>query len=245
MTDKEVLLVFLSMDLCRGDMVFDKFMTLGGIEHRGAEKWQRFWFLPPTREDAVIFVAHADTVFRRCTHDFIEKDGFLYSTTPKFGLGADDRAGCAMLWLMKDSGHGLLLTDGEERGSIGAKYLMSEHPDIADAVNRASFLVELDRQGNHDFKCYSIPVTEEFKRFIAESTGYDDAGNTRGTDITSLCRDICGVNLSVGYYDEHTENERLCLKDWEHTLAVIRKLASGGIKRYTLAEVDNNACGNT
>jgi hypothetical protein len=29
---------------------------------------------------------------------------------------------------------------------------------------------------------------------------------------------MCGVNLSVGYYNEHTENERLVLAEWLHTL---------------------------
>ena len=37
---------------------------------------------------------------------------------------------------------------------------------------------------------------------------------------------ICGVNLSVGYYNEHTENEYLSIPEWLETLEITEKWLS-------------------
>jgi hypothetical protein len=64
-------------------------------------------------------------------------NGVFQSANRIRGIGADDRAGCAILWLLKDLGHSLLITDGEEKGGIGSKWLMNdtENADIAEEIN--------------------------------------------------------------------------------------------------------------
>ena len=160
----------------------------------------------------------------------------IHGTNPNVGIGADDRAGCAILWLLQNSGHNLLITDAEEIGRIGAKYLMREHPAIIDEINKSRFAVEFDRRGADDYKCYEIPVEDEFKKYIEAKTGFKDAGTFSVTDISELCKDICGVNLSTGYYNEHTPRETLNVNQWLNTLNLIRNMLAEKIPTFSLDE---------
>jgi hypothetical protein len=55
------------------------------------------------------------------------------------GLGADDRVGIAMIWMMRKSGHSILITEGEERGGIGAKAASRE---MAETLSKHQFAIE-------------------------------------------------------------------------------------------------------
>jgi hypothetical protein len=190
---------------------------------------QRFLFIEGKRENKAVLVAHADTVWdeaytgRKVDQKVILNDGVFTGTNKKVGIGADDRAGCAMLYLLKDSGHSILITDGEEYGRSGSSFLMKQHPDIARKLNNHQFMIQLDRRNAHDFKCYTVG-TDAFRNYIQRQTGYTEPDQSSYTDIVTLCRDICGVNFSVGYYNEHTTSERLILSEWLHTYEVIQKL---------------------
>jgi hypothetical protein len=51
----------------------------------------------------------------------------------------------------------------------------------------------------------------------------------------TLCRDICGVNLSVGYHREHSDQEYLVLDEWQRSLDLCRRWLSGaGLPRFSL-----------
>ena len=93
-------------------------------------------------------------------------------------------------------------------------------------------MIEFDRFNSHDYKVYDIPVTENFKNFIEINTGYKKADKYSSTDITVLCDKICGVNLSIGYYNEHTALEYLNFSEWEHTLNVARRMLQPVQKKY-------------
>ena len=236
--EEETLLEFLSMPLHSSQPVFERFGSLPGAIYCGDPLWpeKRFIYIPGWRDDRAVLVAHADTVFTEDATNgkavSIEREGdFLYGSDS--ALGADDRAGCAILWLMRDSGHSLLITDGEEQGLLGSSWLMENCPAIADELNGHSFMIQLDRRNGRDFKTYSVG-TDAFKRFVAKSTGYDDAGGDSFTDICVLCRDICGVNLSVGYYGEHSEQECLNVKEWAATLDTVTAMMCRPVKRFPL-----------
>jgi hypothetical protein len=62
------------------------------------------------------------------------------------GIGADDRAGCALLWLFRDSGYNILVFDGEKCGGRGANFLKYYHQDILQEVQNSSFMLEFDRK---------------------------------------------------------------------------------------------------
>ena len=124
--DIEVLKEFLGFPINNSDNVFDKFLQIpNNIYHADPEKNERrFIYIPGSRQNKVVLVAHADTICKNNDSrvEFYEENDFFYGKDNSF-LPADDRAGCAILWLLKDSGHSLLITDGEEDGKIGANYI--------------------------------------------------------------------------------------------------------------------------
>lgn len=240
---RETLKAFLNMPLWTSNSVFDKFIELGNhVVFRQAQdnRLQRFLYCEGERKNKVVLVAHADTVFdeeyggERIEHNVVENRE-IFSGRDKDGnetaIGADDRAGCAILWLLRESGHSVLLTDGEERGGIGSYWLMNDNPDIAQKINEHQFMIQFDRRNSNDFKCYDVG-TPEFRNFIEEKTGYREPDRSSYTDICTLCRDICGVNFSIGYYGEHTPQETLNFNEWQNTLNMAIDLIGGELPRF-------------
>jgi len=232
----QTLMSFLEMPLDESDTILNQFKALPSARPFSAGGEERFVYVPGSRPDRVLLVAHADTVWREVhAPSILEQDGVLKSAVDDVGIGADDRAGCAILWWLRKSGHSLLITDGEEHGKIGANYLMNCQPQVADEINQHAYMLQLDRKNSNDCVYYNIPVSEDFKRFIQESTGYmEDQGTS--TDIVALCRDICVVNLSIGYYNEHSSHESLVIKEWLYTLETIESLLSHQQAHFDLAK---------
>ena len=139
-----------------------------------------------------------------------------------------------MLWLLRDSGHSLLVTDGEEHGQIGAHYLRESNPSLFEEINDHAFILQLDRRGGNDYRYYDLPVSQEFVDYVEEETGYELVTGKGRTDIVALCEKVCGVNLSVGYHDEHKPSEWLDVGKWLHTLGLVRGMLSKPIKCYPL-----------
>lgn len=160
----------------------------------------------------VLLVAHVDTVHQRLPskiyHDSIEQ--VLWSPD---GLGADDRAGVyATSILAERYGCGQLLCDGEERGGIGA------HQVPTDIVKAYKVLIELDRRGSEDAVYYSCGSSS--LREWTQSFGWTEAvGSFSDISILGPAADRAAVNLSIGYYDEHTSGEYLCLSELEASIA--------------------------
>lgn len=222
---KKTLFDFLSMPLHNGDEVFEKFASLkGAVYHKSGKTNERFVFVEGTRENRVVLVAHADTVQHYQKNHIVYEDNGCYFSKDEKGspniLGADDRAGCAILWLLRNSGHSLLILDGEEVGMVGSSYLVHNHPEIADKLNNEhQFMVQFDRRGSKDFKTYQVG-SKDFDKYVADKTGYVMPDRYSFTDIVTLCTSVCGVNLSVGYYNEHTRNEFVNIKEWQNTLNI-------------------------
>ena len=237
---KSALELFCSYPLGSVDAVFDKFRELpGAICHFDGYK-ENFIYIPGKRADRVLLVAHVDTVWdelyveRRCDQQLVERNGVYSGKNRRFGIGADDRAGCAILWMLRESGHSLLLVDGEEYGQIGSYHIKERYTEIFDQLNSHSYMIQFDRRENRNYKVYNLPVSEEFIGFIESETGYCNAGKNSSTDIVVLCRDICGVNLSIGYYNEHTSNEKVIFDEWYATLELADRILSKEQRRYKL-----------
>lgn len=232
---------FLQLRIDTPEQVFEIFRALpGAVEAHGPGR-HGFLYVPGTRKDRCLLAAHADTYFdsaylgTSACGGAVCENGIYRSVTPRCGFGADDRAGCAILWLLRNSGHSLLITDGEEHGQRGAHYLCEEYPELFRELNKHSFILQLDRRNGNDYKCYSLPVTKKFLRYIEEETGFVRAESPGRTDIVALCDTVCGANLSVGYRNEHTAEETLCVSEWLHTLDVVRRMLEKPLKRYPVS----------
>lgn len=243
---KKILETFLSFPVDSTAEIFRLFAREAGmVVHSDGDK-RTFAYFKGGRRDKVLLIAHADTVwdkrympdkkFQQSAHLV---NGFYEGENGECGIGADDRAGCAMLYLLLNSGHSVLILDGEEHGQVGAHYLKDTYPDIYTELNEHQYMIQLDRRNANEYKCYDIPVSREFREFIEKEFSFGDAGTKARTDIVALCDKICGVNLSVGYYQEHTPQEKLCYEEWLHTYEVLAKLLEKKQERYLLKKEDS------
>ena len=233
---EEVLMRFLSYPLAEPTGVMAEFAALPRAVSDLAVPGERYVYVPGTRSDRVLLVAHADTVWDgEAVEQRVYRDGgTVRGENAACGIGADDRAGCAILWLLRESGHSLLVLDGEEYGSLAARHLREAHAALFDELNGHAYMVEVDRRETENYKVYHLPVPQGFHEFIVEKTGYREADRRSSTDITVLCRDIAGVNLSIGYYREHSEEEHLVLDEWYRTLTLLRAMLAPPQRRFLL-----------
>lgn len=161
-------------------------------------------------------VAHMDTVHAVPVQDLFHDQEKNIFWSPQ-GLGADDRAGVyAMIEILR-RGHRptLILTTDEEKGGIGAGKLVSDFPKEAPCT--MNFLIELDRRGSEDCVFYDCE-NPDFETYI-EDYGFRTSWGSF-SDISVLCPvwGMAGVNLSIGYYNEHTKHEFLSINDMFATI---------------------------
>lgn len=168
----------------------------------------------PTNPSPIALVAHLDIVGRTPPKEFDVRSGII-KTKGGGILGADDRAGLLAILAILHKGFRptLFLTTGEEVGGIGAKDLAQRHTP-PDATN---VLIEFDRKGYNDFVTYSN--TNATCNAYFEQFGFEKAAGSY-TDIETLQKawSIAGVNLSIGYYAQHTQNETLFVPQAAHTI---------------------------
>ena len=237
---KNILFEFLNVPLDSGDAIFERFASLpGAVVGKGPQPLQRYVYLPGTRKDRVVLVAHMDTVWDRAygrpysgDRGTILEDGIIRSTNPECGIGADCRAGCAMLWQLRGSGHSILLTDGEEHGKHGAKYLRDTNGQLFRELNRHRWIAELDWKGTDCCLFNQVDNTKRFKHYVEHKLGFADSKVGGGCDLQVLCRHICGVNFGIGYHNWHSPKETLNLEEWEHTLKKLSVFLEQPQKRF-------------
>ncbi|MGR3808605.1 M28 family peptidase [Pasteurella testudinis] len=169
----------------------------------------------------VLFVAHVDTVHlpEEPPKQVVELNDYTLSLVSKNAtcLGADDGAGIAvLLYLLSRGVEGqYLFTRCEERGGIGASYFYDNSKAV---LNAAKIAIEIDRRGYTDV-IYSQGVGDcaslEFATSLADRLGQKMKPSDLGsfTDIATFADIIpeC-VNLSAGYFNEHTPKETVNLE---------------------------------
>lgn len=171
----------------------------------------------------VAIVAHLDTVLEDSPKKYLEKEIFYDSVKGVFFsnsfLGSDDRAGVYAIIRLLSKGYKptVILTTDEEMGAIGAEKLIKDfpHPTID-----LKYIIELDRRGSNDCVFYDCANTK-FEDYV-ESFGFvTNYGSF--SDISIICPawEIAGVNLSIGYKNEHSTSEHLFVG---HMLATIQKV---------------------
>ena len=170
----------------------------------------------------IALVAHLDTVFKTPVSNlyYDRQEGVLWSPD---GLGADDRAGVfAILKILQDGYRpSVIFTTDEEMGGLGASALADKNCPIPGL----KYMIELDRQGDDDcvfYECYC----PEFIEYV-ESFGFCEQYGTF-SDISFLMPgwEICGVNLSIGYKDEHCYTEILKVESLFNTIQKVETMLS-------------------
>jgi len=220
------LIEFLEFPLNSESQIIDKFKSIpGSVYHTANKPREEFVFIRGTRPDRVTLIAHCDTVFDDISsHQIKIEDGRIFSANDNCGIGADDRAGCAMLWLLRNSGHNVLIVNGEESSHIdserkGSYFLIEDYPEIAKEIQESSFMLEFDRRKGNAYTCYHLPVSENFIKYIeselnlvADGSGWTDIIALSSKTIADNC--CCAANISVAYYHAHRNDEYLVIAEW-------------------------------
>jgi hypothetical protein len=158
-------------------------------------------------------------------------------------LGADDKAGCYILSEFIDNEvPGLYVFHvGEECGGIGSRHIVANTPELVKGIQRC---VAFDRKGYGDVIEFQSPgrcASSEFCTAVAAALNanidmvgpeYRYTAGVHGTFTDSACyRDLIPecINLSVGYFNQHSDREYLdawwltekfiptaLLVDWDH-----------------------------
>ena len=168
----------------------------------------------------IALIAHLDTVRKVPPVEILYDREKNMIISPQL-LGADDRAGVFSIIKIVQSGlkpHVIFTTD-EEIGCVGAYNLaMRKCP-----FNDCRFLIQLDRHGANDCVFYDCD-NPEFEEYI-ENFGFVKAFGSF-TDITELCPawGMAGVNLSIGYRDEHSVSEVLFVGQMLETIKKVKNI---------------------
>lgn len=168
----------------------------------------------------VMLVAHLDTVHSQTPINIFKDIEFNVMWSPQ-GLGADDRAGVyAILKLLDLHKPYIVFTTDEEMGGLGARKVAK---DLNFNLQEIKFIIELDRQGKDDAVFYDCD-NDLFTQYITSFGFNKNYGSF--SDISIICPiwGIAGVNLSIGYYLQHTKQEHLNIKELEQTINKVRNV---------------------
>lgn len=183
-------------------------------------------YIPKETAGKVCIVAHIDTVFDsdRQTPLIIYDKGKGLVSSPD-GLGSDDRAGVyAALKLFNSIPEPykpfVLLTDFEEVGGYGAQEASEIFKEV---LKDCTMFIELDRKGADDAVYYN-GEPKEFIDYI-NFFGFKTSSGSF-SDISYLCPELerCGVNLSIGYYHQHSKHEYLNINEMEATIERVKTI---------------------
>ncbi len=160
-----------------------------------------------------------------------ENGNVTHTLTSPQGIGGDDRCGIwSIIMILKETAYRpyIVFCEDEEIGCVGSgKFAKTEY---VNELTNCKFLVEIDRRGNNDCVFYDDD-NKEFHKWVKDVTGY--------TEAIGSCSDICNlssacgvssVNLSSGYYHEHTLEEKIIVEETIHTKDVVIKLIEEGCK---------------
>lgn len=183
-------------------------------------------------------VAHLDTVFKHQPED-IYYDRVKNVMWSPDGLGADDRAGVYSIMQIIKAGlkPTVILTADEELGCLGATKLSE---DFENAPTELKYIIELDRRGSNDCVFYDCN-NPDFDEYV-ESFGFiTNFGSF--SDISVICPKwkVAGVNLSIGYYDEHSVSETLHIGQMYDTIKKVKHMLENADKAKSFEYIEGFA----
>lgn len=166
----------------------------------------------------VMWTSHCDTADYDSVHVNLKQTGEFLHTDGRTILGADDKVGvCIMIMMIKAGVPGTyVFFAGEEVGCIGSRRM-------SEKVHQGQYdcCISLDRYGYNDIithQCSVRTASDKWAHELAQRINKHSQGvinlspSNRGvftdsrefTDVIQEC-----TNLSVGYFNQHTHNEKV------------------------------------
>lgn len=171
----------------------------------------------------ILLCCHLDTVHKKLPETIIYDQETNMMWSPE-GIGGDDRCGLwAILHILASDPKNMpsvLFTTEEETGSWGAA---EASIGLLDHQFDFKMAIELDRRGLDDCVFYRCD-NKAFQEKI-ESYGFVTKIGSR-SDICEICPkwNIAGVNLSIGYFSEHTLSETIDINAMMSTVEKVQKI---------------------
>lgn len=172
----------------------------------------------------VLLTAHMDTVHAHLPGKIqYVKNGWQTKVSSPNGIGGDDRCGVYMiLHILKEIDCSVLFCEDEETGSHGAKKFIQT--DLCKSLKgKFKYIIELDRANSNDAVYYDDD-NKDFHNFIEEEFWHYSWGTWSDICTLSPALEISSVNLSCGYYHQHTNQEYVVLEEMERNIKEVVKL---------------------
>ena len=167
-------------------------------------------------------VAHMDTVEKEPPKDIYYDQEAKVMWSPQL-LGADDRAGIYAILQIIEAGYrpSVIFTKDEEQGCAGTQAIATKIPDCP--LENLKAIFQLDRRGSKDCVFYDCD-NQDFTKYV-ESFGFEeDTGSFSDISILGPAWGVAAVNLSVGYYNEHSKYEYLKCNELDETIEKVKKI---------------------
>lgn len=179
-------------------------------------------------------VAHMDTIqtFTKPRELYINK-GIIksryISTHEPCGLNADDCNGILVALQLLETLPNLKVcfTVEEEIGGNGAEEAANNYEFFSDVI----YLIQADRRGANDLiihtngiECASSQFVKDIKPLCDKYYYVEDWGTFTDVGVLAENLELSGVNVSCGYYHEHTVNECCNIAELENCLNFIHDI---------------------
>ena len=204
--------------ILRKDQTQLKQMLRTNLQENGYKTQNAEGFLYAPGDVPVLLVVHLDTVHDTPLRDICYSQNQEIVMSPQ-GIGGDDRAGVYMvLQIIQKVRCHVLFCEDEEFGCRGAMCFVRSA--IRPQVN---FIVGLDRCGADDAVFYDC-MNEDFIEFV-ENFGFRTAtGSFSDISVIAPHLETAAVNISAGYYHEHTLHEHINLAQMAYNIERISKM---------------------
>ena len=173
-------------------------------------------------EAPILLVAHLDTVHQEIVKQIcISEDGNILMSPQ--GIGGDDRCGVYALlkiWETCKIKPHLLFTCDEEIGGVGARAFAKDYDknkSLQVDLQNIKCMVEIDRKGNNDAVYYECG-NKEFEAYITSKGFKTEIGTYSDIVDLSPVLQVASVNLSSGYYNQHTLHEYINIQELENVI---------------------------
>ena len=173
----------------------------------------------------VLLVAHMDTVSSKPpVYVFVQKS-FDLIYNPSGILGGDDRCGIyAIMMLLEEYKPHVLFTEDEEIGCVGA-FKAAKNLAVPDV----KYIIEFDRNDKNDCVFYDCG-NQAFMDYVEKFGFKTNYGTCSDISVLGCAWNIAAVNLSCGYYNEHTTREYVIFGHLLETIARARNMLNEIVK---------------
>ena len=194
--------------------IFSEYPSEYGFEHIEKQgKRQRYLYRPGISNESPLLICHADTVLASRAYLYSAKTSVVTSSE------LDDRLGIAVLLaIIQSSGMdclhlsdcAMLITDNEEMGQSTSALFAADCKQNPERFGSPNWLLNFDRRGS-DSVCYGYEndTLSSLLRHCGHTIGQGTC-----SDISRMeSLGVSGVNIGVGYQNEHSLKCFVYLRD--------------------------------